>query len=90
MTDNNRNRNIAIVKLLMMMGRICLQNYRVDPKTVNPKAEKLMIETLSTAQAQISSILDITKDEQIQGMKQLDKEFEEVSNIVDREFKQPN
>tara|TARA_R100001530_G_scaffold119589_1_gene86786 strand:- start:1458 stop:1754 length:297 start_codon:yes stop_codon:yes gene_type:complete len=71
----NKEERMDICKHLLMMGELCLFNFRVDPKTVGEKTEKMMIESLSMLQIMISEAVGIPKEEQLEAMKLLDGEM---------------
>ena len=83
MTDKNtREFNIEVVKIIMLLGKLCMQNFNIDPKTVDTKTEHLMIEALSGLQSLLCQLLEIPHEDQREGMKRLDDEFKSTFDQV--------
>ena len=66
----------------MLLGKLCMQNFIIDPKEVDRDTERLMIQALSTLQTLLCQLLDISEKDQIDGMKKLNDEFESTLDQV--------
>mgnify|MGYP003151738595 CR=1 FL=1 len=83
MTDKNTKEfNVEVVKIIMLLGKLCMQNYNIDPRTVDTKTEHLMIEALSGLQSLLCQLLEISHEDQREGMKRLDEDFTSTFNQV--------
>ena len=80
MTD--KNKNIEVVKLIMLLGKLCMQNFIIDPKEVDRDTERLMIQALSTLQTLLCQLLEISEKDQREGMKRLNDEFKSTFDQV--------
>ena len=83
MTDKNTKEfNIEVVKIIMLLGKLSMQNFLIDPKEVDKETERLMLKALSTLQTLLCQLLEISEKDQIDGMKRLNDEFESTFNQV--------
>ena len=92
MTNNKRtkqSKDIEVCKYLFMIGKLCMYNFQVDPKDITEKTEKMMIESLSMMQMIICELLEIPKEDQLQGMRDHDKEYKEIDNMYEKIMSEP-
>ena len=67
--------NVEVSKYLFMLGKLCMMNFRFDPKDSDENTEDIMIKSLSMMQMMICELLEMPKEDQLEGMRKLDSEL---------------
>lgn len=79
----NDRKKIEQAKMILLLGKMAMANFFVDPKVIDEDGEELMLECLTAVQSDLADSIALSRTHQKEAIKELKVAEKEFLNMLE-------
>tara|TARA_Y100000310_G_scaffold128275_1_gene127452 strand:- start:2254 stop:2505 length:252 start_codon:yes stop_codon:yes gene_type:complete len=76
-------KKIEQAKMILLLGKIAMANFHINPKVVDEEGEELMLECLTAVQCDLADSIDLSRAQQKEAINELKVTEKEFFNMLE-------